>query len=245
MIGLTNAQEEILGSLRQAVWNGNFQEVQNVLDNNEHNDIQAVLSHKGTLTSDKGTILDCVIDCPEASVNTKVGIIELIWKRADQNTRDFLCGHKVTKIFEDQPYFTDTIDNLKRFQGKIDLNNTDIYPALKTVIEEVEEHKRVMGLDSNAPIVTNTTAPTTGNKTPENNDTTFWSEHKGKIALSVGLCVAGAVAAYVLAYPAVALALTVLAAVILIGAGIAKVCEKVKNPSVDKVFDKNEQLLNQ
>ncbi|WP_265025531.1 DUF2157 domain-containing protein [Wolbachia endosymbiont (group A) of Bibio marci] len=212
MIGLTNAQEEILGSLRQAVWNGNFQEVQNVLDNNEHNDIQAVLSHKGTLTSDKGTILDCVIDCPEASVNTKVGIIELIWKRADQNTRDFLCGYKITN---------------------------------KTVIEEVEEHKRVMGLDSNAPIVTNTTAPTTGNKTPENNDTTFWSEHKGKIALSVGLCVAGAVAAYVLAYPAVALALTVLAAVILIGAGIAKVCEKVKNPSVDKVFDKNEQLLNQ
>lgn len=55
MVELTNAQEEILDSLRQAVWNGNFQEVQNVLDNNEHNDIQAVLSHEGTLTSDKGT----------------------------------------------------------------------------------------------------------------------------------------------------------------------------------------------
>ncbi|WP_259348871.1 hypothetical protein [Wolbachia pipientis] len=44
------------------------------------------------------------------------------------------------------------------------------------------------------------------------------NEHKRKIALSVGgLCVAGAIAAYVLAYPVVALALTVLAAVILMG----------------------------
>lgn len=75
-------------------------------------------------------------------------------------------------------------------------------------------------------------APTTGNKTPEKNDTTFWSEHKGKIALGVtGLCVAGAVAAYVLAYPAVALALAVLAAVILIGAGIDKACKKSESPS--------------
>jgi len=69
------------------------------------------------------------------------------------------------------------------------------------------------------------------NKTPEKNNTTFWSEHKWKIALSVvGLCTAGAIAAYMLAYPAVALALTVLAAVILMGAGIAKVLE---DPSVE------------
>jgi hypothetical protein len=72
------------------------------------------------------------------------------------------------------------------------------------------------------------------NKIPEKNDTTFWSEHKGKIALSVvGLCAAGAVAAYVLAYPAVVLALAVLAAVILMGAGIAKVLE---DPSVERTF---------
>lgn len=192
------------------------------------------------MTSNKGTILDFVIDCSEASVNTKVEIIELIWKEADQKTRDSLCGCKVTKFFEDQPYFTDTIDNLKRFQGKIDLNNTDIYPALKTVIEEVEEHKRVMGLDSNAPIATNTTEPTTGNKTPENNDTTFWSKHKGKIALGVtGLCVAGTIAAYVLAYPAVTLALAVLAAVILMGADIAKVLE---DPSVEKPFTQQQEV---
>ncbi|MFP3026446.1 MAG: hypothetical protein ACEY3L_09470 [Wolbachia sp.] len=90
-----------------------------------------------------------------------------------------------------------------------------------------------------------TVTSTNGNKTPKKNDTNFLSEHKGKISLGVvGLCAVGAVAAYVLAYPAVALALAVLAAVILMGAGIAKVCEKVENPSVDKVFDKNEQLLN-
>ncbi|WP_253303255.1 hypothetical protein [Wolbachia endosymbiont of Phyllotreta cruciferae] len=148
MVELTNAQEKILGSLRQAVWNGNFQEVQNVLDNNEHNDIQAVLSHEGTLTSDKGTILDFVMCC-SITIKAQVKIIELIWQKADPETHDFLCDYKVTKYLEGQPYFTDTIDDLKRFQGKIDSNNTDICFALETVIEEVEEHKRVMGLDSN------------------------------------------------------------------------------------------------
>jgi hypothetical protein len=69
------------------------------------------------------------------------------------------------------------------------------------------------------------------NHDPFENDTTFWSEHKGKIALGATVvCTAGAIAAYVLAYPAVALALTVLAAVILMGAGIAKVLE---DPSVE------------
>ncbi len=75
------------------------------------------------------------------------------------------------------------------------------------------------------------------NKTPEKNNTTFWSEHKWKIALSVvGLCTAGAIAAYMLAYPAVALALTVLATVILIGAGIDKFCEKSESPNT-KISD--------
>ncbi|WP_341812341.1 hypothetical protein [Wolbachia endosymbiont (group A) of Conops quadrifasciatus] len=56
MIELTDAQEEILGSLRQAVCDDKSQKVQYIFNNNEHNDIQAVLSHEGTLTSDKGTI---------------------------------------------------------------------------------------------------------------------------------------------------------------------------------------------
>ncbi|XCA33067.1 MAG: ankyrin repeat domain-containing protein [Wolbachia endosymbiont of Polyergus mexicanus] len=79
----------------------------------------------------------------------------------------------------------------------------------------------------------------TGKQTPEKNDTTFWSKHKGKIALGAAVvCTAGAVAAYVLAYPAVALALAVLAAVILMGAGIAKVLE---DPSVEGLSTSKEQ----
>ncbi|WP_353285610.1 hypothetical protein [Wolbachia endosymbiont (group A) of Gastracanthus pulcherrimus] len=148
MVELTDAQEKILGSLRQAVWDGNFQKVQDIFNNGEHNDIQAVLNHEGTLTSNKGTILDFVIDCSEASVNTKVEIIELIWEEADQKTRDFLCDYKVTKSFEDQPYFTDTIDDLKRFQGKFDPHSTE-YFALVQVVQKIEDHKWVMDLDSN------------------------------------------------------------------------------------------------
>ncbi|WP_264705095.1 hypothetical protein [Wolbachia endosymbiont (group A) of Gymnosoma rotundatum] len=132
MVELTNAQEEILGSLRQAVQDNNSQEVKNIFDNNEHNNIQAVLSHEGTLTSDKGTILNDVIDCSNASVSTKVKIIELIWKEADQKTRDFLCCC--------------TIDNFRRF-GSYNI------PALKTVIQEMEEHKRVMDYVNNFHVV--------------------------------------------------------------------------------------------
>ncbi|WP_341820256.1 hypothetical protein [Wolbachia endosymbiont (group A) of Cydia strobilella] len=311
-----------------------------------------------------------------------------------------MCDYKVIEFFEGQPYFADTIDDLKRFQGKIDYNSTE-YFALARVIQEIEKHERVKDLDSNlqeaienldidqvkaalencgedvervlerevywssgrvdALLVyplkveyseelnqedvekikesfklmfdaaspgllgfepngnnyvmdkltcaqkrfakipgvgeqcfqdliqefeeklskneldnakindqiawdkeyatrfsqeinqdpsenddlnfiddtdldqnTVNSAPTADNKTPEKNETTFWSEHKGKIALGVvGLCAVGAVAAYVLAYPVVALALTVLAAVILMGAGIAKVLE---DPSVERTF---------
>ncbi|CAG5057334.1 unnamed protein product [Parnassius apollo] len=73
--------------------------------------------------------------------------------------------------------------------------------------------------------VSNTnTQSTASGQTPEKNYTNFCGKHKGKIALGVtGLCAAGAFAAYMLAYPVVALALAVLAAVILMGAGIAKV----------------------
>ncbi|WP_423348749.1 hypothetical protein [Wolbachia sp. wLmal] len=108
-------------------------------------------------------------------------------------------------------------------------------------------------LYSNAPIVTNTTTPTTGNKTPEKNDTTFWSEHKGKIALGVvGLCVVGAIAAYVLAYPVVALVLEVSAvSALAVLAYIGGVCEKSESPntkSLNPVVSgccNNAELLNQ
>ncbi|WP_265037419.1 hypothetical protein [Wolbachia endosymbiont (group A) of Anomoia purmunda] len=119
-------------------------------------------------------------------------------------------------------------------------NDSNNASALGKVIQKMEEHKRVMDLNSNAPIVTNTTAPTTGNTTPEknDNDTTFLSKHKGKIALSVGgLCVAGAIAAYVLAYPVVALVLAVSALAVLAGAYIGGVFE---NPSVERLTSQRE-----
>lgn len=136
-------------------------------------------------------------------------------------------------------WLEDFIQEVKDYRRQRDIQLND--PILE------EEDKQTLELAKQeslltAPIATNTTEPTADNKTTEKNDTTFWSEHKGKIALSVvGLCAAGAVAAYVLAYPAVALALTALAAVILIGAGIAKVREKVENPSVEKPFTQKEK----
>ncbi|GFQ98761.1 ANK_REP_REGION domain-containing protein [Trichonephila clavata] len=132
--------------------------------------------------------------------------------------------------------------------GEISLEERDAEYALECQIEEIAlstdgqlpENNDINFTDAQGVTTTPANsseispAPTTDSKTPEKNDTTFWSEHKGKIALGVtGLCVAGAVAAYVLAYPAVALALAVLAAVILMGAGIAKVLE---DPSVEKQF---------
>ncbi|WP_341823719.1 hypothetical protein [Wolbachia endosymbiont (group A) of Agelastica alni] len=388
MIRLTKAQQEILGSLRQAVFNGNFQEVQDVLDSNEHNDIQQVLKFR---------FLDKVL---VIRTEEDMKIIALFWEVADQETRDFLCTEKVGNERA-------LILAFEKRQKKMNTNQ-----SLEQVIQKVKEHEKVMDLDSdlqeaiinldvdkvkaalencgedvesvlerkvywnsgrvdaflvcplkvkyskelNQDDVKNikeifelmfnaaspqllrfelngnnyvmdkltcaqkrfakipgvgeqcfqdliqefeenlsrdtldnaktddqiawdkeyatrfsqeinqdpsenddlnfiddtlgqdtvNSAPTTGNKTPEKNDTTFWSKHKGKIALGVtGLCVAGAVAAYVLAYPVVALVLAALATAILVGAGIAKVCEKVENPSADRVSDKNEQLLNQ
>ncbi|MDX5507490.1 MAG: hypothetical protein O7149_02590 [Wolbachia endosymbiont of Hylaeus sinuatus] len=143
MVELTNAQEEILDSLRQAVWNGNFQEVQNVLDNNEHNDIQAVLSHEGTLTSDKGTILDFVMCC-SITIKAQVEIIEQIWKEADQKTRDFLCNTEYDLAGGDS---VNTINMLRGLQERT--NDSNNGPVLGKVIQEMEEHKRVMDLDSN------------------------------------------------------------------------------------------------
>ncbi|WP_265023909.1 hypothetical protein [Wolbachia endosymbiont (group A) of Epagoge grotiana] len=394
MVELTNAQEEILDSLRQAVWNGNFQEVQNVLDNNEHNDIQAVLSHEGTLTSDKGTILDFVMCC-SITIKAQVEIIEQIWKEADQKTRDFLCNTEYDLVGGDS---VNTINMLRGLQERT--NDSNNGPVLGKVIQKIEDHKWVMDLDSNlqeaienldidqvkaalencgedvervlerevywssgrvdALLVyplkveyseelnqedvekikesfklmfdaaspgllgfepngnnyvmdkltcaqkrfakipgvgeqcfqdliqefeeklskneldnaktddqiawdkeyatrfsqeinqdpsenddlnfiddtdldqnTVNSAPTADNKTPEKNDTNFWSEHKGKIALGVvGLCVVGAIAAYVLAYPVVALVLEVLAvSALAVLAYIGGVCEKSESPN--------------
>lgn len=150
MTELTDIQQQIKTSLITAIISNNLKTVQETFNSNGNDDIQAALRHKGIFTSDKGTILDFVIGRLEASVNNKkenVAIIELIWKRADQNTRDFLCGYEVIEHFGNEPYATGIIDDLKRYQRKIDHNNTDIYPVLAQVIQEMEEHKRVKDLN--------------------------------------------------------------------------------------------------
>ncbi|WP_353277466.1 hypothetical protein [Wolbachia endosymbiont (group A) of Agelastica alni] len=378
MTELTGIQQRIRTSLITAISSNNPQAVQDIFEDedNEYDDIQAALRHKGTFVGNEDTILDLAIVRLNIAVEAQaqVKIIKLIWEGANQETRDSVCCR--------------AIDSFLGLQK--DLNNI---PALETVIEEIEEHKRVMDLDIalrrairsldvdqvkatlencgedvervlerevywnggsvdallvypllvdyernlgkeeskkikeitkllwdkaspdvrnswledhmvngegqntgdnyiidslerqqemydniagerwledfiqevqdyktnreielNEPILEEVdkqalelvkeesllTAPTAGNITPEKNDTTFWSEHKGKIALGgTGLCVAGAVAVYVLAYPVVALALTVLAAVILMGAGIAKVLE---DPSVEKPFTQQQEV---
>ncbi|WP_353288617.1 hypothetical protein [Wolbachia endosymbiont (group A) of Pogonocherus hispidulus] len=359
MTELTDIQQRIKTSLIRAISDNDLKMVQETFNSNGNDDIQAALRHKETPISSKDTILDLAIVRLNIAVEAQVEIIKLIWEKANQKTRDFVCDH--------------AIENFQNFRIQTVLSDI---PALETVIQEMEEHKRVMDLnmklirvikslnvnqvkaalencgenvqsvldrrvywndgDVDAFLVfplevkyskelnqedvekikditkllwnkashdvrnsfleyymVNREGQNTGddyiidfleeqqemyrniagegwlkdfiqevkdykksreeelskrvedieekepiadNKTTENNDTNFWSEHKGKIALGVtGLCVAGAVAAYVLAYPAVALALAVLAAVILMGAGIAKVLE---DPSVEKSFQK-------
>ncbi|WP_182320322.1 ankyrin repeat domain-containing protein [Wolbachia pipientis] len=80
-------------------------------------------------------------------------------------------------------------------------NMEKIIDVLKAPSKEKEQNSESTGKQT----------PVNGsNKTPAKNDTTFLSKHKGKIALGVvGLCVVGAIAAYVLAYPVVALVLEV------------------------------------
>ncbi|OAM01657.1 ankyrin repeat domain-containing protein [Wolbachia endosymbiont of Dactylopius coccus] len=138
--------------------------------------------------------------------------------------------------------------------GKISLEERDAEYALECQIEEIAlstdgqlpENNDINFTDAQGVTTTPANsseispAPTTDSKTPEKNDTTFWSEHKGKIALGATVvCTAGAIAAYMLAYPAVALALAVLAAVILMGAGIAKVLE---DPSAEKQFTQQQEV---
>ncbi|MGL9779741.1 MAG: hypothetical protein ACR5K5_05890 [Wolbachia sp.] len=113
------------------------------------------------------------------------------------------------------------------------IKKEDMEEIINTLKDYLEEEEK----EQTGPEIAASTS--TGGQPLENNGTNFWSEHKWKIALSVvGLCTAGAIAAYVLAYPAVALALAVLAAVILMGAGIAKVLE---DPSVEGLSTSKEQ----
>lgn len=63
MVELTDIQQRIRTSLITAISNNNPQNVQNIFNNNEHDDIQAVLSQEGVGEGHKDTLLDFAIIC--------------------------------------------------------------------------------------------------------------------------------------------------------------------------------------
>ncbi|WP_341818978.1 MULTISPECIES: hypothetical protein [unclassified Wolbachia] len=82
--------------------------------------------------------------------------------------------------------------------------------------------------------------------TSEKSDATFWSKHKGKIALSiVTLFAAGAVTAFMFDLSIVALVLVASAVVTLMAIGIDKICEKSPNTEIDKPSATSDRALNQ
>ncbi|MFP3015547.1 MAG: hypothetical protein ACEY3B_04520 [Wolbachia sp.] len=154
-------------------------------------------------------------------------ITKLLWNEASSNVRDFWLE---SVLANGDNYIIAVLKSKQEFYVKEGIAGEG---WLEDLIEEVKDYKKSREEELSKRVLEDIEEkePIADNETPGNSDTTFWSKHKGKIALSiVGLCAAGAVVAYVLAYPAVALALAVLAAVILIGVGIAKVLE---DPSVE------------
>ncbi|MFP3016443.1 MAG: ankyrin repeat domain-containing protein [Wolbachia sp.] len=174
---------------------------------------------------------------------TNKALVDLLIEKADVNAAGADGMTPISKAVERGDL--ETFKALMEKKAKVDVKP----PHGESLLEWAEFHKQCVKNKEDMESIINTlkapseekkqSSESTGKQTPEKNDTTFWSKHKGKIALGVtGLCVAGAVAAYMLAYPAVALALTVLAAVILMGA-IAKVLE---DPSVEKTFTQQQEV---
>ncbi|OAB81112.1 hypothetical protein WSTR_04630 [Wolbachia endosymbiont of Laodelphax striatellus] len=82
--------------------------------------------------------------------------------------------------------------------------------------------------------------------TSEKSDATFWSKHKGKIALSiVTLFAAGAVTAFMFDLPIVALVLVASAAFTLMAIGIDKICENSPTTKIDDPSAASDRTLNQ
>ncbi|WP_265030422.1 hypothetical protein [Wolbachia endosymbiont (group B) of Athalia cordata] len=80
----------------------------------------------------------------------------------------------------------------------------------------------------------------------EKSDATFWSKHKGKIALSiVTLFAAGAFTAFMFDLPIVALVLVASAAFTLMAIGIDKICENSPTTKIDDPSAASDRTLNQ
>ncbi|WP_265032692.1 hypothetical protein [Wolbachia endosymbiont (group A) of Sicus ferrugineus] len=160
-------------------------------------------------------------------------ITKLLWDKASPDVRDFWLESCITNEEGQGTGDNYIIDSLEEQQ--------EVHAGmagegwLEDFIQEVKDYRRQRDIKLNDHILEEEDKQALELAKQESLLTaSIWSKHKGKIALGVtGLCVAGAVAAYVLAYPAVALALAVLAAVILMCAGIAKVLE---DPSVERTF---------
>lgn len=104
---------------------------------------------------------------------------------------------------------------LKRERGYSSSADVSSYFVLTLIKNEIAQ---IQKLSSESNSTLNNLEPVVG---------ASWSEHKGKIALGVaGLCMIGAVAAYMLAYPIIALALTISAIAISMVASIVKVYEE-------------------
>jgi hypothetical protein len=225
--------------LREAIKNLDVDQVKAALESCGK-DVKSVLERK-VYWHGTGNV-DALLVCPlkvkysekldQEDVEKIKEITKLLWNGASSNVRDFwLKDNMVDERGQStgDNYIIAAIKGQQEFYVEEGIADEE---WLGDFIQEVKDYKksreeelskRVEDIEEKEPIA--------DNETPGNSDTTFWSKHKGKIALDATVvCTAGAIAAYVLAYPAVALALTALAAVILMGAGIAKVLE---DPSVE------------
>ncbi|WMT84619.1 hypothetical protein NMD99_00915 [Wolbachia endosymbiont of Listronotus oregonensis] len=137
MTELTDIQQKIQTSLITAISENNLKMVQEIFNSNENDDIQAALRHEGAPTSEKDIILYFAITRLNDIVEDKekfeksVKIIELIWQKTNQKIRGSVCDHAI-----------ESFENSLRETVLSDI------PALETVIQEMEEHKRVMDLSS-------------------------------------------------------------------------------------------------
>jgi hypothetical protein len=126
----------------QAILHGNLLEVRNIFKDNEDSNIQKILRLQWTSNKLINNVLGVAIDFYNTHGQKEgIEIIKLIWQKADQNTCDVLCSTEYN-LAEDGN--VSTINMLR--QGRTNDSNKDI---LEEVIQEMEEYKRVMGLDYN------------------------------------------------------------------------------------------------
>ncbi|WP_353274817.1 hypothetical protein [Wolbachia endosymbiont (group A) of Ennomos erosarius] len=118
---------------------GNLLKVRNIFKDNEDSNIQKILRLEWISNELRNTVLRVAIDSYNIQDQEKaIEIIELIWQKADQKTRDFLCNTEYDLAGGDS---VNTINMLRGLQERT--NDSNNGPVLGKVIQEMEEHKRV------------------------------------------------------------------------------------------------------